>query len=152
MQNASGGSPSSSAAGAASRVHEDPYRVTVKSSGRVSAIGRCTPVSSRAVHVSTSKGDVDWIRYDIDALRLGYGATMLILQGLSLGKLFEGVQFHSPDFQLEGSFVFLRGTLSDFYRPPMALTNIVIGKIMEFTGDLSNEELLAALLHDVLLP
>jgi hypothetical protein len=116
----------------------------------VAPVGRCTPLRSKAIYVDVGDGSIDWIRYDIDELLLGQTAGLLILQGLSLGKLFEGVSFSSPDFLLEGTFVFLAGKLSDLTLPPLALRGITLGSITTIAGELTKEQVLGALLQDVL--
>jgi len=148
------GSNGTAAAGARSAggLHKNPYRVTVKSDGRVSTIGRCTPVRSSEVvsWAPEASRQVRWLRYDIERLLFSQTGTLLVLQGLPLMKFFEGVFFDSPNFSLRGTFVFLRGELSSVARPPMTMSNIVLGRILDAPESLEHSEVLAALLQDVL--
>ncbi len=138
-------------------IHKDPYGVTVTLDGRVSTVGRCTPVHYREVVAQ----DVSWIRYDIEKLLFSQAAALLALQGWPLGKFFDGARFSSPldatDITVlsaiySGTFVFLRGELSELTHPPLTLSKIVLAKVIRFKEGMTRDELLSAMLEDVLSP
>lgn len=129
--------------------------MTVTLDGRVSALGRCTPVSFREVRTS----ELAWIRYDIERMLLSQTASLMVLQGLPMLKFFEGVRFSSPMIHavfngaLTGTFVLLRGELSNITRPPLTLSNIVLAKMIRvIREEMTKEEVLQALLNDVVSP
>lgn len=146
MQNAGSGSATFGSAAGAAGVHENPFPVEVRSNGRVSAIGRCTPVLSRNV---AEKG-VEWTRLDIQRLKFAQATSILVLQGFPLMKLFEGVVFSSLGFHAVGTFVLLRGRLSAPHAPPLVLEDIVLGQIAAFPEGLPKEDLMSTLLGHVL--
>jgi len=150
MQNEGRNSTAAAGTRSARGLHKDPYGVAVKARGRVSATGRCTPLSFLEVSQPVDGGFVAWTRIDIERLLFSQPAALLVVQGLPLMRFFEGVFFDSPNSPLQGSFVFLRGELSPIMHPPLTLSNIVLGRVNQFPEELTKEHLMSILLQNVL--
>jgi hypothetical protein len=146
MQDASCGDAPGTGAGWTERVYADPYGVKVTTFGRASPIGRCTPV---VITRKTGRKGLVWQRLDIDCLELSHVTALLVIQGLPLKKLFEGVSFSSSTFQQNGTFIFLRGELSSVRDPPPRLRDIVLVEVVTLPDDMVEEEALEAFLQDV---
>lgn len=116
--------------------------------GRASPIGRCSPVTVSTKIVRVGDGWVDWRRFDIECLELSHVSALLVIQGLPLKKLFEGVRFSSSVIQTEGVFTLLRADFTDPLHPPPRLKNIVLAEIMNSTEH-PMEEVLGAILKDI---
>jgi len=100
-----------------------------------------------------------WARYDIEKFLFSQAAALLVLQGWPLGKFFDGVRFSSPlyasqldQFTYSGTYVFLRGDLSELTHPPLTLSKIVLAKVYRFKEGMTKDELLSDMLEDVLSP
>jgi len=131
-------------AGGTEGLHQNPYQVEVTTFGRASPVGRCSPV----IVAQINRAGLVWNRLDIERLELSHVSALLVIQGLPLKKLFEGVLFSSPTFQFKGVYTLLRGGLSSPIAPPLRLEDIVLAEVVS-AQDWSSEEILSAMLREV---
>jgi len=156
-EDARGRNTTTTAADPARGVHQDPHRVTMPwvlhAPGWPTnpASAHAGTFSDRCTHLSN--GPVHWRAFYFKELRLSSGAALLILQGMLIKDIFPPdatlVEAGDPLVIHTGPFFFLRGVF-DPLRTPVSLHDVVLASIIETVGEPAEQELLGALVGEVL--
>ena len=99
----------------------------------------------------SSFGPVVWEQWSTPRLLLGQTASLLILQGAPISKLFEGVRFENrEEGSASGHFLLLKGDLSETWHAPMTLNDVVLARVLDYPSAMTFVELLGHLIPHVL--
>lgn len=138
-------------------VQSHPFRVVLQAGGWSCPIGWGQPLRVERIKQVLEEGkSLTWDRLELDEIKLSRPAALLVVQGLSLNQLFP------PDLALhkEGDANPLRAYLAPILLlkramgqelPGALLRNVILGAVLDSSG-LSEEEIQATLLADVLSP
>lgn len=160
QENQDGGVRSSSAsdAGSPGRVEQDPEKVRwrILSPGYIRATGSCLdPVESKITSATSDGSIFTWDRWELGDVALEQTASLLLLQGMELKRLFNDASLVEPrdgNFYVhQGPFVFLKGTFEVTVSPPR-ITGVVLARLREDAANLLEQEVLGALVLTVLPP
>lgn len=120
----------------------------ISSHGWSNPIGRAEFLATTIRSVS-SKGDIHWQGLASKAIRLEHAASLLVIQGMQLQKLFDGHTFlEAANRKLLGPFILLRCKPLEFWNVPLQLSDVVLAKVESIPKDLKQDELLDVLLKD----
>lgn len=97
---------------------------------------------------------VNYTRIWLDGFVFNHAAAVLQMQGMALQDFFPPDSYFllNGDTEIPGArgpFVFLRGTLSGPWEPPLRIKNVFLAAVHAVPDGMTKEELLAFLLEDM---
>lgn len=140
-------------AGEAGGVEQGPYKLELLGGGWAAAIGHVE--KGTISRKPSAPGGLKFTRIDLDAFVLGHTAAVLVMQGMRLQDLFPADAYFEYTSAAQrvvlacGPFVFLKGTLSESWDPPLRLQGAVLAALEHVPPDLTRDEVLTLLLKEV---
>lgn len=147
------GSPRSTEPSEAKGVLQDTngIKCSIWQRGWPNVIGDATFTIMPNILTETSAGPLIWDSWKTTEIRIEHTASLMLLQGLEIQRFFSaGVQLRSRNGVACGSFLFLKGELSEIWKVPLLITNVVLAKVQHLPKNLSSEELLGTLISSIL--
>lgn len=136
-------------------VEQDSHEVNIelRGGGWVDAIARVRSCWWSGGQYQTEPHGIRFWWVKIDALVLHHAPTVLVLQGMLLQDLFAPdtyfIDQNTKTKIVGGSWVFLKGQLTERWVSPMRIDDVVLAGLMHVPEGLSKEQVLAELLEAI---